>query len=325
MTTTESIRIQRAAAPSRIMRVSDKRFLAEGVVNLRLEDVTGSDLPPWSPGAHIDIELEPGLVRQYSLCGAQQDRSGWTIAVLLDAGGRGGSRYVHEHLDEGQQLTVTGPRNNFELQPAQSYVFVAGGIGITPLLPMIEQAETERANWTLVYCGRSRTSMAFLDIAEKYPDKVHIHVDDESGIFDFPDFLGSPRDSTLVYACGPNGLLGVVEGCCADWPSESFHCERFSPVQFDGVVDSEFIVSLDRSGRDVVVRQSQSIIDALDEAGIRTLSSCGEGTCGTCETGIISGRADHRDSILDASERESNTTMMICVSRASGDRIVLDL
>lgn len=325
MTTTESIGIQRAAAPSRTMRVSGKHVLADGVVSLRLEDVTGSDLPAWSPGAHIDIELEPGLVRQYSLCGALQDRSSWIIAVLLDAGGRGGSRYVHEHLDEGQQLTVTGPRNNFELEPAQSYVFIAGGIGITPLLPMIEQAETESADWTLIYCGRSRNSMAYLDIAEKYPDQVRVHVDDESGIFDFADLLGTPRDSTLVYACGPNGLLEVVEGCCADWDANSFRCERFSPVKLDDVVDSEFIVSLDRSGRDVVVRPSQSIIEALDSVGIRTLSSCGEGTCGTCETGIISGRAEHRDSILDASERESNTTLMICVSRACGDRIVLDL
>jgi ferredoxin-NADP reductase len=307
--------------------LESKRDAADGVTVLRLRDPSGADLPPWEPGAHVDLLLGPGLVRQYSLCGDPSDRSVLEVAVLRETAGRGGSRYVHEQLSERATVRVRGPRNHFTLEPSPRYLFVAGGIGITPLVPMVAAADRAGAHWRLVYGGRSRASMAFVDeLRQRYGDKVTVHPQDTHGLLDLPSLLDTPRDDTLVYCCGPEPLLGAVEERCAAWPAGALHVERFSPKQFDAPARTDsFEVQLDRSGQVLEVPPDRSILEVVEDAGVQILSSCREGTCGTCETGVLAGVPEHRDSLLTDSERAEGDTMFICVSRSCGPRLVLDL
>jgi ferredoxin-NADP reductase len=312
--------------------------LADGVLGLTLRAPDGAGLPLWQPGAHIDVELEPGLVRQYSLCGDPADRRSWRIAVLLEPAGRGGSRYVHERLTTGATVRVDGPRNRFGLLDAAEYLFIAGGIGITPILPMVDAARASGRRWRLVYGGRRRASMAFLDRLAGYVDLVSIRPQDETGLLDLEAILGEPRPGVLVYCCGPEPLLAAVEQRCARWPAGSLQVERFAPRAgpagaagpaadgaTDGATDAGFEVELARSGRVLPVPAGVSVLRALEDAGIAVLSSCQEGTCGTCETTVLHGRVAHRDSVLTAAERAAGDVMMICVSRARDRRLVLDL
>jgi ferredoxin-NADP reductase len=311
--------------------VSARDVPAEGVVALTLTDPTGAQLPAWTPGAHIDVLLgdDAGddLVRQYSLCGEPSDQHTWRIAVLRDDAGRGGSRRVHEILQLGATVAVRGPRNHFPLRAAPRYIFIAGGIGITPILPMITLAEQSGADWELWYGGRSRSSMAFLAELERHGDRVTGWPDDEQGLLPLERILGAPSEDRLVYCCGPEPLLAAVEERCAGWPSGTLHFERFAakPQPAGAAEPAGFEVVCQRSGVTVSVPPDKSIIDALDENGISVLSSCLEGVCGTCETGVLEGTPDHRDSLLTEEERESNEYMMICVSRSKSDRLVLDL
>lgn len=301
---------------------------ADGVVALTIRHPAGGELPPWEPGAHIDLVLEEGLVRQYSLCGDPADRTAWQVTVLREPAGRGGSAYVHDKLTEGTSIRVRGPRNNFGLVPAGRYLFVAGGIGITPILPMVAAAEAAGAEWTLLYGGRSRTSMAFADrLTTAYGDRVRIAPEDEHGLLDLASYLADPAPGTLVYCCGPEPLLNAVEErCAADWPAGSLHVERFRAKEIDADSPSgSFEVELRQSGLTLTVPPERSILRTVEEAGIHVLYSCTEGTCGTCETDIVEGEADHRDSVLTADEQMANETMMICVSRCRGARLVLDL
>lgn len=295
------------------------------VVALSLRRADGGDLPEWTPGAHIDLVLPDGLVRQYSLCGQPQDAGAYRIAVLKTPDSRGGARAVHA-LQPGQKARVRGPRNHFPIVPARSYLFVAGGIGITPLLAMIHQVEAVGAPWELWYGGRTRSSMAFLEELAAFGDRVHVVPEDTDGRPDLTAILKEPRPGTLVYACGPEGLLAAVEAGCAHWPPGSLHLERFSPKQQDDVsAGSSFELVLQRSGLTLNVPPDQSIFDTVRQAGVSVLGSCLEGVCGTCETEVVEGEIDHRDSVLDAEERASNEVMMICVSRCSGARLTLDL
>jgi ferredoxin-NADP reductase len=266
---------------------------AEGVISLTLGDPGGAQLPAWTPGAHIDLLLDD-TVRQYSLCGPPGDQHTWRIAVLLDPGGRGGSVKVHRTLKVGDQITVRGPRNHFPLHAAPRYIFIAGGIGITPILPMIAVATEAGSDWRLYYGGRSQVSMAFLDELTPYGER----------------------------------LLTAAEQRCAAWPAGALHLERFSakpqPAPAAGE-EATFEVVCQRSGLTVAVPPGKSIIDALDENGVSVLSSCLEGVCGTCETQVLEGVPDHRDSLLSEDEREANEYMMVCVSRSKSDRLVLDL
>jgi ferredoxin-NADP reductase len=298
--------------------------LADGVLELTLAAADGSELPPWQPGAHIDLLLEPGLVRQYSLCGDPADRSHWRVAVLREPAGRGGSRYVHERLAPGARLPADGPRNHFELLPAAEYLFIAGGIGITPILPMVAAAEAAGARWRLLYGGRSRATMAFLDRLDRYGDRVSVRPQDETGLLDLA-FLDTPQPQTLVYCCGPEPLLTAVEQRCSGWPEGALRVERFAPRQAGPVTDHDIQVLLSRSGRTVDVPAGISILKAVELAGVSVLSSCQEGTCGTCETEVIEGEPEHRDSVLTEAERAAGDLMMICVSRCRGKRLVLDL
>jgi ferredoxin-NADP reductase len=307
--------------------VTARETRADGVVALTLADPSGAPLPPWTPGAHIDVLLDDNVVRQYSLCGSPHDQHSWRIGVLLDANGRGGSRRVHEALHPGAPVAVRGPRNHFPLHAAPRYTFIAGGIGITPILPMISVAAESGADWRLYYGGRTRATMAFLDELEAHGDRVTVWPDDERGLLPLEEILGKPQDDALVYCCGPEPLLAAAEGWCAAWPSGSLHLERFAakPQEAPEEGEATFDVVCQRSGVTVSVPPGRSIIDVLEENGVSVLSSCLEGVCGTCETHVLEGVPEHRDSLLSEDERESNEYMMICVSRARSPRLVLDL
>ncbi|MEV6738222.1 PDR/VanB family oxidoreductase [Streptomyces sp. NPDC051104] len=295
---------------------------AEGVLALTLRHPLGEELPAWEPGAHVDVLLGPGLERQYSLCGDPADRQAWRIAVLREADGRGGSAHVHEQVREGDKVRVRGPRNHFPLHPSPRYRFIAGGIGITPILPMLAAAEAAGAEWTLLYGGRTRRSMAFTAELERYGDRVTVAPQDETGLLDLASVLDDVPDGTLVYCCGPGPLLDAVEGRC---PAGTLRVERFQPKEQPAGDDGEFEVVLAQSGRTLTVPPHVSVLDTVRDAGVEVLFSCTEGTCGTCETDVLEGTPDHRDSVLTEEERESGETMMICVSRCRSGRLVLDL
>lgn len=307
-----------------VVRAKDE--VADGVVTLTLSRPDGHPLPPWRPGAHVDLILGAAPTRQYSLCGDPDDPTSYRVGILHAPDGRGGSRYVHEQLRVGDSVEIRGPRNNFALVAAPRYLFIAGGIGITPMLPMIAAAERAGADWQLVYGGRTRASMAFLDELARYGSRVTVRPQDEAGLLDLERLLGVPEPDTLVYCCGPEPLLAAVEDRCGAWPSQALHIERFTPRPARAPVRAEpFEVVLQRSGLALTVPPERSILDVVEQAGVGVLSSCAEGTCGTCETAVLDGEPDHLDSVLTADERKSHCAMMICVSRACGPRLVLDL
>ena len=301
--------------------------LADGVVALTLADPEGASLPPWTPGAHVDLILTPDLVRQFSLCGLPSDDRRIRVAVLRDPVSRGGSAYVHDRLTVGSRVRVRGPRNHFPLVGSLRYVFIAGGIGITPLLPMLAEASAVGADWRLVYLGRSRTTMAFLDELAAYGDRVTVVAKDESGRVDLATVLGTPSADTLVYCCGPERLLAEVEQqCSTGWAAGALHLERFAAKPNEDVMDNQaFELVLARSGLTIQVPADRSVFDAAQDAGVSVLGSCHEGICGTCEQVVLEGEVDHRDSVLSADEQASNETMMICVSRSRSGRLALDL
>ncbi|MEV0171548.1 PDR/VanB family oxidoreductase [Streptomyces sp. NPDC050803] len=300
--------------------VEKREFAADGVIALTLRHPLGEPLPEWEPGAHVDLLLGPDLERQYSLCGDPADRTAWRIAVLREPEGRGGSAYVHEQLHD--KVRVRGPRNHFALLPSPRYLFIAGGIGITPILPMLAAAESAGAEWSLLYGGRNRNSMAFAGELSRYGDRVTLAPQDETGLLDLDSALDGLPDGTLVYCCGPGPLLDAVEERC---PQGMLHVERFRPKEQPVGEDREFEVVLAQSGRSVTVPPGVSVLDAVRDAGVEVLYSCTEGTCGTCETEVVEGVPEHRDSVLTDAERAAGETMLICVSRCRGRRLVLDL
>ncbi|MEQ0559588.1 PDR/VanB family oxidoreductase [Amycolatopsis sp. NEAU-NG30] len=305
--------------------LAHKETIAEGVVRLVFRHPTGDQLPPWAPGAHVDLLLRPDLVRQYSLCGDPGDRSVLEVAVLREQAGRGGSAFVHDTLLPGDRLRIRGPRNNFPFVRAERYLFVAGGIGITPFLSMVAAAEAAGADWRLLYGGRSRSSMAFAaHLRQAYGDRVLLWPRDEAGHPDVAGTLAAADGGTAVYCCGPEPLLAVAEEACAGLPHLQLHLERFSPKEITGVA-AGFDVELARSGLTLTVPADRSILEVAEDAGVPVLSSCREGTCGTCETPVLGGVRDHRDSVLTGEEKAANETMMICVSRSCGRKLVLDL
>ena len=319
-------------AEERVLLLERADRLADGVLGFIFRAVDGSALPPWGPGAHVDLVLDQGqdqpeLVRSYSLCGDPADRTRWQIGVLREPASRGGSAYLHERLTPGDRIRVRGPRNHFALVESPRYLFIAGGIGITPLLPMIAAAEAAGAEWKLLYGGRRRDSMAYLGELARYGAKVEICPEDERGLLDLGAALLPPRPGTAVYSCGPEPLLAAVEARCASWPKGSLHIERFRAAAPDPAAPpaGEFEVELRRTGLTLTVGADRSILEALEKAGIYGASSCREGTCGSCETGVLAGRPDHRDSLLSDEERAANDTMMICVSRSATPSLVLDL
>jgi len=305
------------------LRVRAVRSPADGVRELVLDPAAESPLPAWTPGAHVDLLLTPGLVRQYSLCGDPTDPA-WRVAVLRETAGRGGSAHVHDTLDVGDVITARGPRNHFALQPAPAYLFVAGGIGITPLLPMIAEADAARADWRLLYGGRNRASMAYLDELAPHGRRVVVRPQDEHGLLDLDAALATVPAGALVYCCGPEPLLAAMEKRRA--AAGRLHVERFTARDAGEVRGpDEFDVRLRRTGSTVRVPAGTTVLAAVESTGVNVLQSCREGTCGTCETVVLSGVPEHRDSVLDDVERAQGDTMMICVSRSLGPVLELDL
>ena len=307
------------------VRVRTARAAADGVRTLVLEPAGAEPLPAWQPGAHVDLLLPDGTVRQYSLCGDPADRTAYRVGVLREPAGRGGSAWVHDACREGLELQVDGPRNHFALVPSPRYLFIAGGIGITPLLPMLAQAERAGADWRLLYGGRTRASMAFTGELAAYGERVELWPQDERGLLPLRRELRAPRGDTAVYCCGPGPLLDAVEQECVLWPVRALHVERFAPREVPPPVrDEPFEVELARSGTTLTVDLGTTVLEAMRAAGVAVLSSCRLGTCGTCETRVLAGVPDHRDSVLDQAQREAGDTMYPCVSRSCTDRLVLD-
>jgi len=314
------------AATESAVRVIAKESAAQGVTALTLAHPDGRRLPDWAPGAHIDLMLPNGLTRQYSLCGDRWDAHTYRVAVLREPHGRGGSVYIHDHLAVGDLVGIGGPRNNFRMVPSSRYLFLAGGIGITPLLPMIRQADSIAADWHLLYGGRTRDTMAFGDELARYGERVSLVPQDQKGRLDLDVATEAAAAGAKVYACGPVPLLDALTTRATSWPKGALRLERFVPREQPAPVrNSPFDIELARSGRTISVTPQQSVLDALRAAGVGVLSSCREGTCGTCETTVLAGEPDHRDSVLDDGERAAVDCMLVCVSRSCSDRLVLDL
>lgn len=301
---------------------------ADGVRSFRFERPCGSPLDPWSPGAHLEFTLPSGVVRHYSLCGDPEDRSGYVVAVLEQSDGRGGSLEFHEHVTPGAVLSVRGPRNHFPLVEADSYLFIAGGIGITPILPMVRAVAKAGKEFRVLYGGRALTSMAFCDEVRGYGAAAALVPEDTAGRIDIAGELAQCPVGTQVYCCGPEPLLRAVEAACSgDSRLGGLHFERFGSAAPTPVVPRgrSFEVELARTGVTIVVDEQSSILDRVLDVAPDQPWACREGYCGTCETKVISGEPEHGDDILSADERASNTVMMICVGRSRTPRLVLDI
>jgi ferredoxin-NADP reductase len=259
--------------------VRSRHDAAAGVVTLDLCTGDGSPLPSWEPGAHVDLHLGAdgpdgtAMVRQYSLCGDPGDRSYWRVAVLREPAGRGGSRFVHDELVAGATVHVRGPRNHFPFRQSKRYLFIGGGIGITPLIPMMAAAGASGAQWTLAYGGRSRESMAFVDeLVAAHGDRVSVCPQDSRGLLDLPALLGRPQPDTEVYCCGPEPLLAAVESMCAHWPTGALHVERFAPKEVgERVVAGPFEVEIVSTGKVLTVTPEQTVLEVLQNNGVHVV------------------------------------------------------
>lgn len=314
----------RRGAPSAIpVTVAETREAAEDTVTLSLRSTVDEPLPAWEPGAHIDLVLPSGKVRQYSLYGDPADRHTYRVAVLREPDGRGGSAEIHR-LRTGDRIAIRGPRNNFALVDAPAYLFLAGGIGITPFLPMIHKLAEESADWRLVYRGRSLSRMAFARmLLRAHPGRVELAPADTHARPSLPQLLHGMPAGTAVYCCGPEALPSEAE---ATFPPGSLHVERFSSSnRADSGVDEPFEAELRRSGAVVTVPAGRSLLAAIQEIDPTVDLSCENGVCGSCVTRVLAGSPEHRDDVLQPHERDRSDIIYPCVSRAVGGRIVLDV
>ena len=314
-------------------RVHALRLEARDVISVELQPAeAGAKLPAFEPGSHIDLHLADGLVRSYSLLNGANDRRD-VIGVLKARDSRGGSRHVHEQLKLGTELRISAPRNNFRLvEDARHSVLVAGGIGVTPLLAMLRRLTELGRSVEFLHCARSRADAAFLEeveaIAARHPQvELRRHFDDaHGGPPDLRRLLAGKPEGTHFYCCGPGPMLAAFEDACAALGQPNAHIERFAPIAQEPAAGTDTCtVELRRSGRVIEVAPDVSILDAVLAAGVRTDHSCHEGICGACETRVLGGDVEHRDSILTKQERQANQSMMICVSRCRSGTLVLDL
>jgi ferredoxin-NADP reductase len=314
--------------------VHTMRHEAEGVISIELRQAPGTEpFPSFEPGAHIDLHLPNGLVRSYSLLNSVTDSRRYVVGVLNDRNSRGGSRYVHQQLRVGTTLPISAPRNNFVLhESAPRSVLLAGGIGVTPLLCMLKRLATLNRPADFIYCARSRKEAAFteeIDALAGTDIRVSWHFDDErGGPPDLRELLAGHSPDTHLYSCGPGPMLDAFERACEELGYANTHIERFAAVPANLEVPSgmqTYSVELRRSGKTLEVPAGMSLLDALLNAGVPHDYSCREGVCGSCETKVLAGEVDHRDSILTKAERTANKTMMVCVSGCKRGPLVLDL
>ncbi len=314
----------------RRLRVVAVEPAAVDVVSLVLEAPDGGELPPWTPGAHIEIECgDPDLARAYSLCSDPADRRRWRIAVLREPEGRG-SRWIHERVRPGDIVRVRGPRNRFPFDETRRgpILFLAGGIGITPLMPMALRARAAGLDYRLVYCGRSRARMAFLDeLSALHGERLQLAIGDEGGRLDLPAFLAGLPDGVRIWACGPARMLDALEQLLGERAEGMLVTERFAADRgrLDPNVERAFEVELAHSGLTLRVPPDRTLLEVLRAANVDLASDCEEGLCGTCEVEVLAGEVDHRDAVLSRAERAAGRRMMACCSRARGERLVLAL
>jgi vanillate O-demethylase ferredoxin subunit len=307
------------------LRLAAVRHEAAGIHSFEFRAPDGAALPAFTAGAHVDVHLPGGTIRQYSLCNAPHERDRYVVAVKRDAGSRGGSVWLHDHARVGAIFQLGAPRNHFALhEEAPHTVLIAGGIGITPIACMVQRLRALGRSWELHYSVRRRDEAAFLSsIGTQH---VHVHVDAEHGGVPLPLACivdAAPAEAHL-YCCGPGPMLDAFESAAAVRPSSHVHVERFAPAQA-AATEGGFTVKLARSGGAVRVAPGCTILDALREHGIHVPASCEQGICGTCETRVLAGRPDHRDSLLSGDEKAANNVMMICCSGSRDDVLVLDL
>jgi phthalate 4,5-dioxygenase reductase subunit len=310
------------------VRITEKRMVAQDICLFELRTPDGGPLAPFTPGAHLGVRVPNGEMRKYSLCNDPDESDRYVIAVKREHGGRGGSVSLIDDANEGDELAITAPRNDFELKPGPaSYIFIAGGIGITPIRAMIKHLAATRAKpFKLYYFTRTPELMAFREefSAPEFRGKVVIHHDggDPDKAYDLWPVLEEPRGAHL-YCCGPRGLMEAVRDMTGHWSSAAVHFEDFGAARAKPEDNTAFTVVLAKSGERHEVPVDRSILEVLRAAGKVLPSSCESGTCGTCKTKLVSGEADHRDLALAEHERARN--IMICVSRAKSSELVLDL
>jgi len=310
--------------------IAKRETQARDVIVLDLVAADGAVLPSFTPGAHVDVEIEPGLTRQYSLCGDPAETRHYRIGVLRDPKSRGGSERIHARFDAGQTIRIGEPRNLFPLDAgAAQSVLLGGGIGITPMIAMAHALYAAGQPFALHYCARGRESAAFVEELARAPfaDRVHLHFDAGEGTapFDPARDLPDPGQGAHVYCCGPTGFMEFMResALARGYAAEALHQEFFS-AEVDASGDS-FEVELARSGTTVTVAEGQSIVAALATVGVKVDVSCEQGICGTCACDVLSGTPDHRDSYLTDDEKADNDQIMLCCSRAKSPRLVLDL
>jgi vanillate O-demethylase ferredoxin subunit len=314
------------------VRIEEISTLAIDVKLCRLEPVAGGELPAASPGAHIDVHVAPGIVRQYSLCGGPADRSSYVIAVKLEPESRGGSRHIHENFAAGATLWISAPRNHFPLDiQAGRHLLLAGGIGVTPLLSMARHLQAASGDFHLHYFARSVEHAAFDTVLRDaaLSGRVTLHYGLDAAEVDerLDAILASPGDAEHLYVCGPRAFMdAALRRAQPDWPSARVHTEYFSAklAQDDDAEPRSFHVRLARTGGEYEVGPDQSIVSALAQHEVYIDTSCEEGLCGTCIVDVLDGIPDHRDEVLSDDEKRAGTRIVPCVSRSKSKVIVLD-
>lgn len=315
------------------VEVAVKELEADGVVRLELADREGRELPGFTAGAHIDVEVTPGITRQYSLCNSPRERHRYVIGVLREPSSRGGSQAVHDIIQAGHTIRVRTPRNHFALDPnASRYILFAGGIGVTPILAMAEHLSGSGKPFELHYCVRTVARAAFVRrmAQSSFSAHVHLHCDDgpPEQRLEIGQALGSSADDAHVYVCGPAPFIGyVLESARArGWPEARLHREFFTASTSNAAsADGTFEVQLRSTGQVLTIPADRSIVEVLGEAGIAVEVSCEQGVCGTCLTRVLQGEPDHRDVFMTDAERLRNDRMTVCCSRSKSERLILDL
>lgn len=305
---------------------------AQDVLGVELRARDGEMLPSFTAGAHVDVRLPGGICRQYSLANSPLERDRYVLGVGLAAASRGGSAFMHQCLAVGDCIEVSAPRALFAVAAeAAEHVFIAGGIGITPILSMIHWCEAQGRPWRLLYCVRTRARAAYAWTLARHGERVRLHVDQEADGAqpDLAAWLGNAAAGAHIYCCGPEGLMNAVsaQAAQAGWPRAAIHFERFAAPGATASDDraGSFKVVLLRSRKSISVRPDQSLLEALEDAGAAVPFSCRQGMCRSCEVPLLAGQADHRDFVLSDEERDAQTCILPCVSRARSAELVLDL